>query len=273
MKRFLMVVMLGTAVLFSCSGTAYAASDKKDEQHAKEPKAGHPEKKQPQAQPAQRQPPQARPGPQPPQQAQPRAPQVQRRPPQVQRREPQVQQRVPQMQQRAPQVQQRAPQLQSQRAQPRPKAAGPAPRQQAYHIPQRSQQQTRAWQDKRGWLLRGGWQGHGSWLQDRARNWQVEHRTWEQRGGYGGFYIPEERFILSFGPAHWFRIRTRPVIVAGYPRFWYGGFWFMLVDPWPESWAEDWYATDDVCIEYHDGYYLYDRRHPGIALAVVVVAP
>jgi hypothetical protein len=28
----------------------------------------------------------------------------------------------------------------------------------------------------------------------------------------------------------------------GYPRFQYGGFSFMLVDPWLEYWAEDWYA-------------------------------
>jgi hypothetical protein len=43
----------------------------------------------------------------------------------------------------------------------------------------------------------------------------------------------------------------------GYPRFQYGGFSFMLVDPWPEYWAEDWYDTDDLYIDYDDGYYLY----------------
>ncbi len=60
----------------------------------------------------------------------------------------------------------------------------------------------------------------------------------------------------------------------GYPRFQYGGFSFMLVDPWPASWSEDWYATDDVYVDYddyNDGYYLYNRRHPGFGLALTVV--
>ncbi|MGD0500519.1 MAG: hypothetical protein ABSC23_19025 [Bryobacteraceae bacterium] len=62
----------------------------------------------------------------------------------------------------------------------------------------------------------------------------------------------------------------RPVMYMGYPRFSYGGFSFMLVDPWPESWADNWYATDDVYIDYDNGYYLYNRRHPGVGLAVTV---
>jgi hypothetical protein len=44
--------------------------------------------------------------------------------------------------------------------------------------------------------------------------------------------------------------------LCGYPRFLYGGFWFSLVDPWPEYWAEDWYETDDVYIAYH----AFDKR-------------
>jgi len=57
----------------------------------------------------------------------------------------------------------------------------------------------------------------------------------------------------------------------GYPRFAYGGYSFMLLDPWPGSWRTDWYASDNVYIDYSDGYYLHDRRHPGISLAVTVV--
>ncbi len=45
---------------------------------------------------------------------------------------------------------------------------------------------------------------------------------------------------------------------------------FLLVDPWPEYWAEDWYATDDVYIDYDDGYYLYNRRYPNVRLAIAV---
>jgi len=97
------------------------------------------------------------------------------------------------------------------------------------------------------------------------------HRTWDQRGGYGGYYIPESRFAANFGSQHWFRIHSRPRIIGGYPRFEYGGFWFMLVDPWTSIWAEDWYATDDVYIGYNNGYYLYNRRDPGYGIAIAVV--
>jgi hypothetical protein len=60
----------------------------------------------------------------------------------------------------------------------------------------------------------------------------------------------------------------------GYPRFFYGGFSFLLVDPWPEYWSDSWYATDDVYIDYDDydcGYYLYNRRHSGVRLAVTIL--
>jgi len=61
------------------------------------------------------------------------------------------------------------------------------------------------------------------------------------------------------------------MIVAGYPRFQYGGYTFMMVDPWPEYWSDDWYANDDVYIGYNDGYYLYNRRYPDDAIAITVV--
>jgi hypothetical protein len=61
-----------------------------------------------------------------------------------------------------------------------------------------------------------------------------------------------------------------PTIYMGYPRFEYSGFSFLLVDPWPEYWAENWYATDDVYIDYDDGYYLYDLRYPSVRLAITV---
>jgi hypothetical protein len=110
------------------------------------------------------------------------------------------------------------------------------------------------------------------WQPHRAQNWKREHRTWRERGGYHGERIPEARFREYFGRGHWFRIHDVPVIVVnGSPRFQYGSYWFTLVDPWPESWSPTWYRTDDVYIDYvNDGYYMYDRRHPGIAVAVSV---
>lgn len=141
----------------------------------------------------------------------------------------------------------------------------------AYPVQERTRQQARGWQQQRGWFKQGAWQGSNSWQNNRAHDWQGQHRTWDQRGGYGGYYIPQARFVLSFGSQHWFRITSRPIIVGGYPRFQYGGFSFMLVDPWPEGWSEDWYTRDDVYVDYDNGYYLHDRRDPGIRLAISVV--
>lgn len=110
------------------------------------------------------------------------------------------------------------------------------------------------------------WQGH------RAHHWQGEHRGWRERGGYHGYRIPQDRFRAHFGRAHCFRVHRNPIIVVdGYPRFQYVGFWFSLVDPWPEYWARTWYETDDVYVDYvNDGYYLYNRRDPKVAIAVNV---
>ncbi len=110
------------------------------------------------------------------------------------------------------------------------------------------------------------------WQDYRARGWQREHRTWVQRGGYHGYRIPHERYVMYCGPRHLFRVHTLPVVVVGgYPRFHYNGFWFSLVDPWPEFWGANWYETDDVYVEYvNDGYYLYNHRHPGVAIAINV---
>jgi len=110
------------------------------------------------------------------------------------------------------------------------------------------------------------------WQRDRAEHWEREHHNWRERGGYRGYRIPDDRFRAHFGRGHWFRVHSVPVIVVErYPRFQYAGFWFTLVDPWPETWSERWYETDDVYIDYiHDGYYMCNRRHPGVFIAVNV---
>ena len=110
------------------------------------------------------------------------------------------------------------------------------------------------------------------WQQHRAHSWQSEHRDWQQRGGYHGYRIPEDRYRSYFGPSHAFRIYRYPVVVVGgYPRFQYGGFWFSLMDPWPEYWSDDWYDNDDVYVDYYeDGYYLYNPRYPRDLIAITV---
>jgi hypothetical protein len=115
-------------------------------------------------------------------------------------------------------------------------------------------------------------QVRSGFAQVRAANWATAHRTWQQRGGYNGYRIPEDRFRLYFGSGHFFHIGGLPLVfVGGYPRFQYDGYWVTFVDPWPADWAANWYDTDDVYIDYvDDGYYLFDRAHPGFPIAVTI---
>ena len=227
----------GLFLLLSATAPMYAQPDKQGE------KQGNAEKQKGESaarQPAQRQQTQR-------QQAQPQ-----------QRQQPQQAQR-----QQAPQQQQRmqSPQMQRQQAN----------QQQQRQQPQQVQrQQAVAWQQQRGWLAQGAWQGNTTWQLGRAQQWDREHRGWDQRGGYGGYYIPQSIFSLSFGRQHWFRISSRPTMYMGYPRFQYGGFSFLLLDPWPEYWQENWYQNDQVYVDYDDGYYLYNRRYPNVRLAITV---
>ena len=79
--------------------------------------------------------------------------------------------------------------------------------------------------------------------------------------------IPDERFHANFGEGHRFVIRE-PVIVGGFSRFQYGGFWFGFVNPWPV----EWYYTDDVYVDYIDGdYYLLNPYYPETRVSISVV--
>ena len=183
-----------------------------------------------------------------------------------------------QQQQRAQQQQQDQNKQQQQRAQQQQQDQNKQQQQRAQQQQQdqNKQQQQRAQQQ----VNRSSQQGHrvqrgeqrDLWQRHRAGSWEAEHRTWQQRGGYKGYRIPEDRYRGYFGPNHWFRIYRYPVVViGGYPRFQYGGFWFSLVDPWPEYWSDDWYDNDDVYVDYsEDGYYLYNRRYPRDRIAITV---
>lgn len=124
--------------------------------------------------------------------------------------------------------------------------------------PQRAQQQQRVEQS--------------AWQQHRSVQWGSDHRTWQQRGGYHGYRIPDDRFRGSFGPEHGFRINGLPfLVVGGYPRFQYGGYWVSTLDPWPEYWGNEWYDNDDVYVSYVDnGYYLFNRRYPRAGVAISI---
>jgi hypothetical protein len=83
----------------------------------------------------------------------------------------------------------------------------------------------------------------------------------------GSGRIPDDRFHANFGEGHRFVI-NQPVIVGGYSRFQYGGYWFGFVDPWPVGW----YYTDQVYVDYIDGgYYLFNPFYPGVRVAITFV--
>ncbi len=115
-------------------------------------------------------------------------------------------------------------------------------------------------------------QVRSGFLQSRATSWTTQHRTWQQRGGYTGYRVPDSRYQLYFGSGHFFRIGSLPLLfVGGYPRFQYDGYWVTLMDPWPEDWPPLWYETDNLYIDWGgDGYYLYDTNYPGIGIAVLL---
>jgi hypothetical protein len=161
------------------------------------------------------------------------------------------------------QEQQKQPQAKSLQKQSKtPQGQQPATALQKQQVPQASQKVQRVQKAEQPVV----------WQQHRAHSWQSEHRTWQQRGGYNGYRIPDDHFHGYFGSDHGFRIYSLSLeIFGGYPRFQYEGYWFSVVDPWPEYWPDNWYENDDVYIDYFgDGYYLYNRRYPRDRIAVIV---
>ena len=135
--------------------------------------------------------------------------------------------------------------------------------------PQRAQQQKRSQPQQRVQQS----QQRNDWQQHRATNFQSQHQSWAQRGGYRGDRIPDVSFRQHFGGQHSFRVFGLPYMeVGGRSRFQYGGYWFSMMDPYPEYWGSNWYRDDDMYVDYSDGgYYLYDRRfpsRPGLAISI-----
>jgi len=83
----------------------------------------------------------------------------------------------------------------------------------------------------------------------------------------GGARIPDDKFRANFGRQHTFVIH-QTTTVQGSPGFQYGGYSFILINPWPAGWA----YTDDCYVDYIDGeYFLFDLLHPGVQIALTVV--
>ena len=129
-------------------------------------------------------------------------------------------------------------------------------------------------------------QGEKGGGRGRGRQAQHQHGQQGQRGGpqrqrpaynrgNNGFHghgnnghhygrIPDDRYRAHFGYRHFFRM-GRPRMYNGYHRFLCGGYWFGYNEPWPPGWG----YTDDVYVEYIEGgYYLFNRRHPGIHITL-----
>jgi hypothetical protein len=179
------------------------------------------------------------------------------------------------VQQHAQQATQQTQSRPVQNNQQQPRAAQSRGSQQRTQQQQPRQSQSRPQQQRAGQhsQLQQRFQAQqNAWQQHRAGNWQADHRNWQQSGGYNGYRIPNDRFRGYFGEGHAFRIGGLPfMMVGGYPRFQYGGYWFSAVDQWPAYWGDNWYDNDDVYVNYVDnGYYLYDRRYPGVCVAISV---
>jgi len=252
------------SLLFGIVAPVYAQQQSEKQDHPEKPQAGQHEQAKPEQQHA------------PPQQAQQQQQQNQNKQhaqqqehAQQQQQQDQSKQEHAQQQQQHAQQQEHAQQqqqqdqskqehAQQQQQQNQSKQEHAQQQQRSHELPQRTQEQQRVEQT--------------AWQQHRAGNWQSDHRTWQQRGGYSGYRIPDNRYHGYFGPSHGFRIEGLPfLVVGGYPRFQYGGYWFSLVDPWPGYWADNWYDTDDVYVGYVDnGYYLFNRRYPTTGIAISI---
>ncbi|MGA9144627.1 MAG: hypothetical protein WB007_12800 [Candidatus Acidiferrales bacterium] len=255
--------LISTGVLFLLFG-ALAPSYAEQEQHGQEAK---PEKQEQQAKPAKQQ--QAK--------GQPERQQKQEAKGQQEQQQKQQQQAKGQPERQQKQQQQAKGQQERQQKQQQQQAKGQQEQQQKQEAKgqqerQQKQQQQQAKRPSQPRQRVQQTQRREVWQQHRAHNWKSEHRDWQQRGGYNGYRIPEDRYREHFGQDHWFRIHSYPMeLYGGYPRFQYGGFWFGVMDPWPEYWADDWYDNDDVYIVYADGgYYMYNRQYPGDRIAIQV---
>lgn len=191
----------------------------------------------------------------------------------------QEQQAKPEKQQaRAPQQQQAKPERQEQtrgsqqqnQARPEKQQQAKAPRQEQQAKPEK-QQAGPARQERQQATGKQGGQPQAGFSRPPQRTQQamVAQRSQPalRLSTRGNGRIPDDRFQASFGRGHDFHMGN-PVMVGGYSRFQYGGYWFGFVQPWPVGW----YYTDDVYIDYEDGgYYMYDPYYPGARFAISVV--
>jgi hypothetical protein len=235
--------VMSTAALFLLLGIAAPANGRQEKPEEKAPppkqQEAKPAPKQQQQAKAPKQEPQAKP-----EKQQPQAKAPKQEPAKPEKQQQQAKAAPKQEQHVAPEKQQQTKEQQQQKtnsAKTQPAHSQPAHQQQASysHAPQRTQQ---------------------AMATQRA---QPALRL----SARGSGRIPDDRFRANFGSGHNFHMGN-PVLVGGYSRFQYGGFWFGFVQPWPVGW----YYTDDVYIDYVDGgYYMFNPYYPGARFSLSVV--
>ena len=104
---------------------------------------------------------------------------------------------------------------------------------------------------------------HDNHYRDRARDYREPRHD-------GRGYIEHERWERYYGREHhfyWGHCRWHGRRYWQNSRFYYGSYWFMIVDVVPDYWGDD-----EVFIEYDDaGYWLYNPVYPGVRISIVVI--
>ena len=160
-----------------------------------------------------------------------------------------------------PEQQQGRPAQQQRQAEPaaRQQTRGPEPAQQERQAQPPARQQTRSAQPAQQQRAQQG---------DAGRNHPQAPQTCAAAGNRGNSEhgrISDEHYAASFGSEHSFHVNRGDYDSR---RFAYGGYSFGFVDPWPTGWG----YSDDVYVVYSDdGYYTYDRVHPGVRISINIL--
>jgi len=157
--------------------------------------------------------------------------------------------------------QQGRPAQQQRQAEPaaRQQTRSPEPAQQQRQAQPAARQQTRSGQPGQQQRAQQG---------DAGRNNPQAPQTRAAAGNRGNSEhgrISDEHYAASFGSEHSFHVNRGDYDSR---RFAYGGYSFGFVDPWPTGWG----YSDDVYVVYSDdGYYTYDRVHPGVRISINIL--
>jgi len=153
-------------------------------------------------------------------------------------------------------------QQQHQQSKPAQQQSKPAEHQQAQQHSQpaaRSQQQSHSESHAQNNNNHGQTQSHSEQAHNNNNHGNVSHGN-ENHSDHGR--ISNAHYQSNFGREHSFHVNR-----AEYDRhrFVYGGYTWGFVDPWPVAWG----YSDDVYVIYADGgYYMYNRFHPGVRIAI-----